>query len=231
LEIEFNLIAINTLNEKIFDLENFSRKDAVKFEIKSTIFDISPLTGVIKPKGKVPIKISITAKEAKLLSATTTIQINDEKPKLIKLSALGKYAFITCENKEINFNEIIVGKTSTKELIIKNNSCVRCKINIIESSSSDPNPVFSFNTYEKFIPAEHEFKLEITYTPSVVKLFSCQHFRIFTESGNSFEVQLSGQANGIDLDFSAKIIDFGEIKINQKRSKTIQIKNLSTVHS
>jgi len=54
------------------------------------------------------------------LIAKTLFYAEKEDPIVIKLSAIGKYPFISIPHKKYNFDSVLIGKTQTKDIIIKN---------------------------------------------------------------------------------------------------------------
>jgi hypothetical protein len=71
----------------------------------------------------------------------------DEHLKVLKLSALGKYAFLTLNQDKIDFETLLVGKVSQKEIMLKNQSLVPTDF-IIEKINDDGKDVaFSLDFY------------------------------------------------------------------------------------
>jgi hypothetical protein len=53
--------------------------------------------------------------------ATAVVKVNDgEGTRAIKLSSIGKYPFLTISNDKIDFEEMLVGKSVTKEIFLRN---------------------------------------------------------------------------------------------------------------
>lgn len=48
----------------------------------------------------------------------------EEGTKVLKLSAIGKYAFLTINQEKIDFETLLVGKVADREILLKNNSLV-----------------------------------------------------------------------------------------------------------
>jgi len=66
--------------------------------------------------------IKYTPTEAKVIVSTAILTIENEPPKVIKLSAIGKYPYITANIKKLDFESILVGTKKSKEVLIKNES-------------------------------------------------------------------------------------------------------------
>ena len=57
--------------------------------------------------------------EAKVIIATVVVKLAEgavEVTRVVKVSAIGKYPFITLDCQDIDFETLLVGKTVTREL-------------------------------------------------------------------------------------------------------------------
>ena len=59
---------------------------------------------------------------ALLVFKLTDVQTGQELNRSLKVSAIGKYPFITLDLPQIDFDTLLVGKTETKEVTITNSS-------------------------------------------------------------------------------------------------------------
>ncbi len=78
---------------------------------------------------KQEITINFKADAAKVQVALIVVKLaeissNQELSRSFKVSAIGKYPFITINTDAINFDELLIGKTATKEITITNSSPV-----------------------------------------------------------------------------------------------------------
>lgn len=57
-----------------------------------------------------------------MVVATAVVKVNDGEggSRAIKLSSIGKYPFLTISNDKIDFEEMLVGKSVTKEIFLRN---------------------------------------------------------------------------------------------------------------
>ena len=58
--------------------------------------------------------------------ATVVVKLSgaEEATKVLKMSAIGKYPFLTINHEKFDFESLLVGKVSQKDVILKNNSLV-----------------------------------------------------------------------------------------------------------
>lgn len=78
--------------------------------------------GIIMAKQKQEITFSFTPDEAKVIIASAVFKFSgsEEGSKVLKLSAIGKYPFLTINQEKFDFETLLVGKVATKEVILKN---------------------------------------------------------------------------------------------------------------
>lgn len=110
---------------------------------QSNIFE-----GSLGPKQKKEIKVTYESQTAKVLITTLLIKLTEgaaEQISVLKLSAIGKYPFITIENTNFDFNSLLVGKTASKDFTITNSSEVPTTFKIEKQSDDGKDPSFSLN--------------------------------------------------------------------------------------
>lgn len=72
--------------------------------------------GSLGPKQKKEIQIGFNTDEAKVIIATIVFKVMEggsELTKVLKVSALGKYPFVTLDQTSFDFENLLVGKTAT----------------------------------------------------------------------------------------------------------------------
>ena len=62
--------------------------------------------------------------EAKVVVSTVIFKFSEgeEGSRVLKLSAIGKYPFLTINHEKLDFESLIVGKVVEKEILLKNQS-------------------------------------------------------------------------------------------------------------
>jgi cilia- and flagella-associated protein 65 len=78
------------------------------------------------------LTITFTPEEAKVIVATVVFKFSgaEDGTKVLKISAIGKYPFLTINHEKFDFETLLVGKTAQKEVILKNNSLVPAEFNV-----------------------------------------------------------------------------------------------------
>jgi hypothetical protein len=83
--------------------------------------------GIIYPDKKQEVALIFKTDEAKVQVALLIIKLwevhgSQELTRSLKVSAIGKYPFITINQEFIDFEELLIGKTLQKEITITNSS-------------------------------------------------------------------------------------------------------------
>ena len=96
---------------------------------------ILTVLGVLSPNKKQEITLTFKTEEAKVLVTLFVVKLTDisngqELTRTLKVSAIGKYPFITLSHESIDFKSLLIGKTDSKEITITNSSLVPTSFNI-----------------------------------------------------------------------------------------------------
>ncbi len=77
-------------------------------------------------KSKQEFTISFAPEEAKVLIASAVFKFSgsEEGSKVLKISAIGKYPFLTINQERFDFETLLVGKVASKDVMLKNQSLV-----------------------------------------------------------------------------------------------------------
>ena len=93
--IDFDFISVKNETYKIMTLENISNK-SVLFSIENAEgFIFEPSKGIIPIKKRIDIKIKIKPNYANVLIANARIILDQKYTKIIRLSSIAKYPFIS----------------------------------------------------------------------------------------------------------------------------------------
>ena len=232
--LDFGFCPILEETVKTIVLQNPKSKNPSKISItNNSPFIITPTSATVPGRGKLVISIAYVPKEANVVVATVIFQIQNEPDKILKLSAIGKYSYITLNKHVFRFGELLIGQSDTKNLIIKNQSSVSSTFHIeedneIQSLSSEwSDSAFSFDFLTGVIPAGGTYLVKINCTPSVVYCLSSKNYIIKTESGNSQYFAVIGSGVGLQVSLSSRVCNFGEVKAMNSTSRLVTLENES----
>ena len=133
------------------------------------------LIGSLGPRQKQEITIQFEPDEAKVVIATVVFKFSgaEEGSKVLKMSAIGKYPFLTINHEKFDFETLLVGKTVSKDVILKNNSLVPAQFHVEKVNDDGKDLSFSIDNYEGIVPPGSSFKITVKYLPTVVGITSC----------------------------------------------------------
>jgi hypothetical protein len=147
---------------------------SVRFSVEtdSQNYTISHSNGVIQPGKKQELTISFNTDEAKVQVALIVIKLAEltstqELTRSLKVSAIGKYPFITINQEVIDFEELLVGKTCKKEITITNSSPVPTSFKIECESDDGKDMSLQLSHSEGMLVPNGTSTIVVTYTPQI----------------------------------------------------------------
>lgn len=234
--LDFGFCPIFEETSKVIVLQNPKSKNPSKINIiNSSPFVITPASAVVPGRGKLEVTITYIPKEANVVVATVIFQVQNEPDKVLKLSAIGKYSYITLNKYTFHFGELLIGQSDTKNLVIKNQSSVSSTFHLeedneIQSLSAEwSDSSFTFDYTTGMIPAGGTFLVKIKFTPTIVNCLSSKNYIIKTESGNSQRFAVLGSGVGLQVALSSRVCNFGEVRANNSTSRLVTLENKSDV--
>lgn len=165
--------------------------------------------------------------EAKSIIEAARVNLNNDW-KTIKVTAIGKYPYIALNSHKLDFGELPTGLSITKEIILKNPSLVPAEFEIEEENEeADVLPAYSLDCYKSVIPPNSSFLVKVKYSPTIVGLYSCVHYKVRVKGGNEDEFTCLGQALGLQVSLSTKSVQFGEVTLGKTTSRVVYVQNLT----
>lgn len=227
--LEFGYVAVDSTETRTFTITNLTA-GVLKFSIKKandSPFHLSQESGVLQVKGKQEITITYSPKECEVIISSMIINLNGEEEKVVKLSAVSKFPVLSVSDTALDFEELLVGKSETKEILIHNTGQVGTHFKIKKAASEDEDTAFTVGVKKGFIPAGESFSVQFKYQPKLVGVCSNAHFTIQSKGGNYISISCFGVAIGYDVHLSAKSINFGEVFFGNTTNRLVNVVNNS----
>lgn len=202
----------------------------MKFTIKKASdspFRLSHESGVLPVKGKQEVTISYSPKECEVIISSIIINLNGEEEKVIKLSAVSKYPLLSVSDTALDFEELLVGKSETKEILIHNTGQVPTQFRIEKEKSEDEDSAFSVGAKKGYIPPGESFVVVFKFQPKLVGVCSNAHYTIRSKGGNHISISCFGIGIGYDVHLSAKSMNFGEVSLGNTTNRLVNVVNNS----
>jgi len=171
--------------------------------------------------------VSYTPEGAKSIIEATRININNDW-KTIKTTAIGKYPYIALSSHKLDFGELVTGLSITKEITLKNPSLVPAEFEIQEENEeANVLPSFTLDCYKYTIPPNSSFLIKVKYSPSIVGMYSCAHYKVRVKGGNEAKFTCLGQALGLQVSLSSNTVSFGEVTLGTTITRVLYVENKS----
>ena len=143
--------------------------------------------GVLAAKSKKEVKISFRSTEAKVIIASVVIKVTEganELTKVLKMSALGKYPFITLDQTSFDFENLLVGKTASQVFNLQNSALVPSHYTIEKVNDDGKDVAIQVDHTEGEICPGQIIKVTVTYTPNLAGVKSFTLFKVSAFGGN-----------------------------------------------
>jgi len=213
-------------------------------------FQLSPLTGTIEPGKHCNITVSFDPTDATVFVASAVCTVPGHEPLLMKMSAIGKYPFISSSDTHLDFEDVLTdipSKMVQKEFELRNQSLVRATYKIV-AVEQDHDPVYRFSPTTGVIDPESHIMVKVQYFPKSARTFTCDNFDIITPGGNTVRINCRALGIGPTVNLAKKeapqadpdsddegkepkpvdrptSLTFGDVKIGNVVSRVIYLNN------
>ena len=225
--IDFDFITVKNETIKSIYLENISEQ-SILFKIENAEgFTFEPNQGIIPIKKKLEIKIKIIPNLANVLVANARIILDQKYKKIIRLSSIAKYPYLSINKSMIDFGSVQIGHTKELELVVTNNENVPAKFSI-ERTSTQPGKqpcMFYISNLVGDIPPKSNFLIKILFKPMFPMNNSYETFLLSTKGGNKIMFSCSGSCRPLRTWVGAKSINFKSIPLGNQIKKLFRVYN------
>ena len=225
--IDFDFISVRNETCKILTLENISNK-SILYKIENAEgFIFEPIQGIIPIKKKIDLKIKINPNYATVLVANARIILDQKFTKIIRLSSIAKYPFISISRASLDFGTVQIGHSREQELIITNNESVPAKFNIERTSTQPGNQpcMFYISNLSGEIPPKSNYLIKVLFKPIFCLINSYETFLISTKGGNKLTFSCRGGCNSLQTWVGIKCMNFKSVPLGNQIKKLFRIYN------
>ncbi len=187
---------------KAFKLSNPGEIDAPFSWAQPKGFKLEPASGIIPAGTTLDILVSIIPTDASVIVAQAVCTIGgpgvhaiiDEPILTTRLSAIGKYAYISLSESELNFGEVLTGtapESIKKEMVLKNTSAVPAEYSMVRHET-DQDSVFELFPSSGVIPPQSDVTVTVKYHALGTGCYNLDRFTFLTPGDCRTSVTLSG---------------------------------------
>ena len=176
------------------------------------------------------MQVSFSTEEAKVIIATVVVKVQEganELSKVVKMSAIGKYPFLTLDQQSFDFENLLVGKTASQVFNLNNSSLVPTHYTIEKVKDDGKDVAIQVDHTEGEITPGQIVKITVTYTPQIAGVKSFCLFKASAFGGNEIEFSCRGEADGYNVELSSRTVQFGEVEVQQTTNRLLNVINNS----
>lgn len=225
--IDFNFITVKNESVRSLFLDNQSNM-SILFTIENGEgYTFEPSSGVVQRHRKQEIKIKITPESAIVLVANAKITLDDKVSKIMKISSISKYPYLTINKSSLDFGVIQIGKYTIQELVINNTESVPARFTISKHSEQPGKhpEVFYLSATKGEIPPYSAFLLKIKYVTFFPAINSFETYTLKTIGGNVLRFSCSGSCLSLSTYLNAKCVNFKSVPLGGQMTKLIRVYN------
>jgi hypothetical protein len=166
--------------------------------------------------------------EAKVVISTVVVSLgegDDSAQKVVKMSGIGKFPFVSINHDKLDFESLTVGKETFKTVELRNYSLVKAEYSIEPVNDDGKDDSIVLSATSGVIEAGAHETIGVAFSPKIIGQFTCRQYAINVVGGNSLKLTCIGQANGIDCALSTKSIHFGEVQLTTSTNRLLNIIN------
>jgi hypothetical protein len=228
-DINFGFITVKNETSQSFILTNNSPQ-SILFDVDSpTVYEIEPTHGVLDKTSKREFRVKIKPESAVVLVANAKLRLdkNDKYSKVIKFSSMAKFPNLRISKTNLDFGNVLIGKSKELELVINNPEKVPAKFTIRKKTKQQGKEIeqFILSDLAGEIPPETSFLLKVKYRTQYPNYFLSDIFEIRTLGGNRNRFTVSGNTQGLNTRINAKCVNFGSVELTDSMTKLIRIYN------
>lgn len=162
-------------------------------------FVFEPSEGTIHPGAFHEITVSLVPMDASVFVAKAICRVGEGVHAIIpnpvltfKLSAIGKFTFLTLSEGFISFGEVVSGTSSdTKETVLQNTSLVPAEFELVRLDN-DRDEVFDVTPKKGIIPPRSEVPVLIKYSALAMGCYTLDRYAYRTPSNCNIILTLQG---------------------------------------
>ena len=142
------------------------------------------------------------------------------------VTAVGKYPYVRFSEPEVDFGEVLVGRSVEQTVKLMNQSLVGTSYEVARGAD-DHDHVFRCTGKGGYLKQKSHEEFKLAFTPSMPGTFSSESFKVYTPGGNVASVKLTGTAVGPRVSLSQTTFQFGSVISGKSARRVLDIENHS----
>ena len=167
-------------------------------------------------------KASFTCDDASVYTAAAVCLLRDGASNMVKLTAIGKFPYLSLEETDIDHGDVLVGRDTQRSVRMANHSLVPANFEV-RRSPGPSDGVFSLAPMRGTLGAGQWMELKVGFVPRAAGTFSSEGFEIGTPGGNRLTLRQRGTALGAVVALSERAMNFGSTALGTSVRKVCSL--------
>ena len=234
--VDFGYGAVNELMQKDFTFVN-DGDVAVSYKWAVDLpFVLTPGEGTLEPGETGHVHAEFTPADATVNVVNAICALTDQSGHALptesyncSVTAVGKYPYVRFSEPEIDFGEVMVGRTVEQTVKLMNQSPVGASYEVARGETEHDH-VFKCTgkgSQGGYLKQKSHEEFKVQFTPSMPGTFSSESFKAYTPGGNVATVKITGTAIGPSVTLSQSTFQFGSVVAGKSVRRVLDIENHS----
>ena len=234
--VDFGYGAVNELMQKDFTFVN-DGDVAVSYKWAVDLpFVFTPGEGTLEPGETGHVHAEFTPADATVNVVNAICALTDQSGHALptesyncSVTAVGKYPYVRFSEPEIDFGEVMVGRSVEQTVKLMNQSPVGASYEVARGETEHDH-VFKCTgkgSQGGYLKQKSHEEFKVQFTPSMPGTFSSESFKAYTPGGNVATVKITGTAIGPSVTLSQSTFQFGSVVAGKSVRRVLDIENHS----
>ena len=234
--VDFGYGAVNELMQKDFTFVN-DGDVAVSYKWAVDLpFVFTPGEGSLEPGETGRVHAEFTPADATVNVVNAICALTDQSGHALptesyncSVTAVGKYPYVRFSEPEIDFGEVMVGRSVEQTVKLMNQSPVGASYEVARGETEHDH-VFKCTgkgSQGGYLKQKSHEEFKVQFTPSMPGTFSSESFKAYTPGGNVATVKITGTAIGPSVTLSQSTFQFGSVVAGKSVRRVLDIENHS----
>ena len=234
--VDFGYGAVNELMQKDFTFVN-DGDVAVSYKWAVDLpFVFTPGEGSLEPGETGHVHAEFTPADATVNVVNAICALTDQSGHALptesyncSVTAVGKYPYVRFSEPEIDFGEVMVGRSVEQTVKLMNQSPVGASYEVARGETEHDH-VFKCTgkgSQGGYLKQKSHEEFKVQFTPSMPGTFSSESFKAYTPGGNVATVKITGTAIGPSVTLSQSTFQFGSVVAGKSVRRVLDIENHS----
>ncbi|KAL0233458.1 hypothetical protein PCE1_001973 [Barthelona sp. PCE] len=227
-DLEFGFVSVNETETIPVTISNDGQVD-LHYNIKiEEPFSVDKPVGIVPSESKMSVYVSFSPKKAFSHLSKAVFKVKGADSVEIALKGIGKYPFLICDEKSIDFGEVVSETSKRAEVLLSNPTEVTVNWKAVKFDGDYKTPFFVTPAYGS-IPPRSDQTVHVTFLPQWADLPLSTTVDFQLSSGVGPKLVLKGDVVPAVAQLEPDLINFGQVHIGASVTRQVVLHNHSTM--